>query len=215
MLSLIIADDHAVVRAGVRLLLEREPDFHVLEDVATGEEAVDRTLALVPDVLVLDLSLPKISGLEVARLVAAAGIATRTLVLSIHASDAYVWEAFNSGVAGYVLKEATAGELTVAVRTVAAGRPYLSEPLTFERLRAYATRSTASADPYDTLSARERQVLELVAEGRTNAEVAALLAVSVRTVEAHRANLMAKLGVHGPQELLRYAIRRGITRLEL
>lgn len=214
MLSIIVADDHSVVRAGVRLLLEREPDLHVVDDVATGDEACQRTLELTPDVLVLDLSLPDISGLEVARRVAAAGVPTRTLVLSIHASDAYVAEAFNCGVAGYVLKEASGDDLVEAVRTVAAGRAYVSQPFTLERLSAYSRKSRASADPYDSLSARERQVLEMVAAGGTNAEIAALLAVSVRTVEAHRAHLMEKLGVRGQQELLRYAIRRGIARLD-
>jgi DNA-binding NarL/FixJ family response regulator len=214
MLSLIIADDHAVVRTGVRLLLEREPDLEVVGEVSTGDDALQQALALRPDILVLDLAMPGTGGLDVARRVAASDLPTRSLVLSMHASDAYVFEAFRAGVMGYVLKEATAGELVRAVRSVAAGQQYLSAPLSIERLQAYASKARPSADPYSRLSVRERQVLELVADGRTSGEIAVLLAVSARTVEAHRANLMTKLGLHGPQELLRYAIRRGITRLD-
>lgn len=214
MLSIVIADDHAVVRAGVRLVLEREADLRVVGEVAAGDEALTQTRALAPDVLVLDLSLPGLSGLEVARQVSAAGGPTRIVVLSMHSSDAYVFEAFKAGVGGYVLKDASAGELVRAIRSVAAGQQYLSPPLSLERLRMYAARAEPSADPYQALSVRERQVLELVADGGTNVEIAALLAVSPRTVEAHRASLMAKLGLRGQQELLRYAIRRGITKVD-
>lgn len=214
MLSIVIADDHAVVRAGVRLLLEREADLRVVGEVASGEEALRQTRALCPDVLVLDLSMPGVSGFDVARQVSTAGGATRTVVLSMHSSDAYVFEAFKAGVSGYVLKDAAAGELVRAVRSVAAGQQYLSAPLSLERLKTYAARTAPSADPYEGLSVRERQVLELVAEGRTNGEIAELLAVSPRTIEAHRARLMTKLGLRGPQELLRYAIRRGITKVD-
>jgi DNA-binding NarL/FixJ family response regulator len=214
MLSIIIADDHAVVRAGVRLILEREPDLRVIDEVGSGDEAFRRTLELTPDILVLDLSMPGMTGLEVARRVASAGLTTHMVVLSMHASDAYVFEAFRAGVSGYVLKEAAAGDLARAVRSVASGQRYLSAPLSIERLDAYATKSAPSSDPLARLSARERQVLELAAEGRTNADIAELLAVSARTVEAHRANLMTKLGLRGQQELLRFAIRRGITKVE-
>lgn len=214
MLSFVIADDHAIVRAGVRLLLEREAGFEVMAEAGGGDEAVRLTLARAPDILVLDLSMPGTTGFDVARQLSAAGSASHVLVLSMHATEAYVSEAFRSGIAGYVLKDATAGELVRAARAIARGQRYLSAPLSFERLRAYEARTAGSGDPYDRLTSRERQILQLVAGRHSNADIARLLAVSVRTVETHRSQLMAKLGVRGPQELLLYALRRGITRVD-
>jgi two-component system, NarL family, response regulator NreC len=214
MASIVIADDHAVVRAGVRLVLEREADLKVAAEAGSGEEAWRYVQDLAPDVLVLDLSMPGTSGLEVARRISSSGLRTRMVVLSMHAGDASVFEAFKSGVDGYVLKDAAAGELVRAVRSVAAGHQYLTPPLSLDRLHAYAAQAVPSADGYERLSARERQVLELAADGRTNVEIADLLAISPRTIEAHRASLMTKLGLRGQQELLRYAIRRGITRVD-
>ena len=214
MLSIIIADDHAIVRTGVRLLLEREPDLHVVEEVATGEAAILRTVEIQPDVLVLDLSMPGVSGFEVARQVRERSRGTRIVVLSMHANESYVHEALHSGALAYVLKEATGSELVRAIRSVAEGRRFLSTPLSVERLRAYAALSGPDTDSYNRLTARERQVLQFVADGHTNIEIGAFLSVSARTVEAHRARLLSKLGLHGPQELFRYALRRGLITLD-
>jgi two-component system, NarL family, response regulator NreC len=214
MLSIIIADDHTIVRAGVRLLLEREPDLRVVDEVATGDAAIRRTVELRPDVLVLDLSMPGVSGFEVARKVRARSPDTRIVVLSMHANESYVHEALHSGALAYVLKEATGNELVRAIRCVASGRQFLSAPFSAERLRAYAALAGPQTDAYDRLTARERTVLQFVAEGHTNVEIGALLSVSARTVEAHRARLLSKLGLHGQQELLRYALRRGLITLD-
>ena len=214
MLSIIIADDHAIVRAGVRLLLEREPDLHVVDEVATGEAAIQRTFELQPDVLVLDLSMPGVSGFEVARQVRGGSRGTRIVVLSMHANESYVHEALHCGALAYVLKESTSNELVRAIRSVAGGRRFVSTPLSIARLRAYAALSGPDTDDYDRLTSRERQVLQFVADGHTNLEIGALLSVSARTVEAHRARVLSKLGLHGPQELFRYALRRGLITLD-
>jgi DNA-binding NarL/FixJ family response regulator len=163
---------------------------------------------------VLDLSMPGVSGFEVARQVRVRSRATRIVVLSMHANESYVHEALHSGALAYVLKEATGNELVRAIRSVADGRRFLSTPLSVERLRAYAALSGPETDAYDRLTARERQVLQFVADGHTNMEIGALLSVSARTVEAHRARLLSKLGLHGQQELFRYALRRGLITLD-
>lgn len=212
--SFVIADDHQIVRSGVRLLLEREPDFTVLAEAGNGDEAVRLTLALAPDILVLDLSMPGTNGFEAARQLASAGSATRLVALSMHSTDAHVVEAFRSGIAAYVLKDAAAGELVRAARRAAEGERYVSPPLSFDGLRAFDERMAPQGDPYDALTGRERQVLQLIAARHTNADIARLLGLSVRTVETHRASLTAKLGVRGPQELLLYALRRGLTRMD-
>lgn len=210
MITVVVADDHQVVRRGIRALLEAEADFQVAGEAGDGVEAVRLVERLHPHVLVLDVQMPGLNGLDVCREVTRTS-QTRVVVLSVHATEAYVLEALRSGAGGYVLKDATAGEIVQAVREVAAGRLYLSSPLSQRAVEAYARRAQeAPADPYDSLTTRERQVLQLVAEGCTNAEVGERLHISPRTVETHRARLMDKLGLGSHAELIRYAIRRGL-----
>lgn len=210
-LRLVLADDHPVVREGVRSLLESDPDLEVVGQADDGEEVVALVEELHPDVVVLDLMMSGRSGLDVTSDLAQYSPATRVLILSMHQTEAYVLEALRRGAAGYALKQAEAGELARAVREVAAGRRYLSPPLSERALQAYARRAEGPVDPYDTLTEREREVLRLVAEGNTNADIAAQLFISARTVETHRAHAMKKLGLRSHIEVALYAVRRGIV----
>jgi DNA-binding NarL/FixJ family response regulator len=213
-ITILLADDHEVVRRGVRALIEAEPGMTIVGETADGRQVVPALERLIPDVLVLDLQMPGLSGLEVLKAIAARRLETRVVVLSMHASEAYVSEALQSGALGYVVKDAGASDLLAAVRHAAAGERFLSAPLSESAIQAYARRvEAASKDPYETLSGREREVLQLAARGRTNQEIALQLTISRRTAETHRANLMRKLGLKGEKDLIRYAVRRGIVEL--
>lgn len=210
-LRLVLADDHAVVREGLRAVLDAEPDFEVVGQAENGDEVVALVDDLRPDVVVLDLMMPGRNGLDVIGELAERWPETRVLILSMHHSEAYVVEALSRGAAGYALKQAETAELGRAIRDVAAGRRYLSPPLSERALEAYSRRASGPADPYDTLTNREREVLKLVAEGYTNVAIADRLCISARTVETHRAHVMKKLALHTPVELAVYAVRRGIV----
>ncbi len=213
--TLVIADDHPIVRAGLRALLAAEPDFHVAGEAANGLEAVQLVERLRPDVLVVDVLMPKLNGLEVVRQVRHRAPHVRVVVLSMHDSEAYVLEALRHGAAGYVLKDSSTDHLVQAVREVAAGRRFLSPPLTERAIEAYLSRAqTTVRDAYEMLTTREREVLQLVAEGATTAEIAGRLSLSPRTVEMHRGNVMRKLNLHTPTDVIRYALRRGIISLD-
>jgi DNA-binding NarL/FixJ family response regulator len=199
----------------VRALLEAEPDFAVVGEAADGLEAVRVVERLRPDVLVLDLMMPGLSGLEVLRIVRDRSSETRVVVLSMHSISAFVAEALKSGATGYVLKGSSEEDLVRAVRDAAAGRRFLSAPVTERAIDAYIEQSrSAELDPHETLTPREREVLQLAAEGKTSSEIAARLHISHRTVENHRARLMQKLGLQNQSELVRYALRKGLISLE-
>jgi two-component system response regulator NreC len=213
--SILIADDHAVVRLGLRLLLEAEPDFAVVGEVADGLEALLQVQRLRPDVLILDLVMPGLHGVEVIRQVRKRAPKTRVVVLSMHANEAYVVEALRKGASAYVLKGSAGGEVLDAVRAALNGKQFLSPPLSGRAINAYIEKAKISAvDIYDTLTRREREVLQLGAQGRTNAEIAQRLRVTRRTVESHRGNAFQKLGLRNQTDLVRYALRRGIVRIE-
>src|SRR5947209_11398552 len=190
-LTLMLADDHQIVRQGLRAILQNEPDFHLVGEAADGPEALRLAQRLRPDVLVLDVMMPGLSGLEVARQLTRLAPRTRVVMLTMHAEQAYVAEALKAGAAGYVLKDAGVHELVKAIREAAAGRRYLSPPLSEQALDDYLRRAGAEpADAYETLTLREREVLQMTAEGCSGVEVADRLFISPRTVESHRANLM-------------------------
>jgi DNA-binding NarL/FixJ family response regulator len=208
-ISVLLADDHAIVRQGLRAVLQTVPDLHLAGEAADGQEALRQLDRLGPDVLVLDLMLKGLNGLEVARQAAKRAPRTKVVVLSMHADPAYVIEALRAGACGYVAKDAGVEELVTAVREAAAGQRYLSPPLSEALLGAYARRAGAGpADPYEALTAREREVLQLTAEGHSGTAIAERLFISPRTVETHRANLMRKLGLRNQKELVRYALQR-------
>ena len=213
--TVVLADDHHIVRQGLRVLLEAEGDFSVIGEEADGLKVVELVERLRPNVLLLDVMMPGLNGLEITRQIAKRAMQTRVVILSMHASETYVLEALRHGAAGYVLKDANPTELVQAVREVRAGRRYLSRGLSERAIDAYAEKAQAApADAYDTLTTREREVLQLVAESSSASEIAARLGISPRTVETHRENLMRKLGLKSQTDLIRYALRRGILPLE-
>jgi two-component system response regulator NreC len=213
--TIVLADDHHVVRQSFRLLLEAEPDFHVLGEAASGLETIQLALRLRPDVLLVDLMMPELNGVEVARRIKKQLPNTVIVILSMHENEAYVVEALRAGVSAYVLKKSTAQELVYAIQQGLAGHLFLSPPLNEHAIQVYLEKTQGtSLDPYDTLTAREREVLHLAAEGLNNAAIAARLSISPRTVEMHHGNLMRKLRLRNQADLIRFAIQRGILPLE-
>jgi DNA-binding NarL/FixJ family response regulator len=211
MTTIVLADDHPVVRRGLRALLEAVPDFRVTGETGDGLEVVRLVEELRPQVLVLDLMMPGVGGLEVARQVNLRFPTTKVVILSMHANEAYVLEALRNGASAYVLKDAGGGELLQAVRSVVAGSRYLSAPLSERAIADYVEKAkSAPLDPVGELTTREREVLGLAAEGQNTGDIAARLGISPRTAETHRANLMRKLGLHNQTALVRFAIRQGI-----
>jgi DNA-binding NarL/FixJ family response regulator len=211
MITIVLADHHHMVRQGLRALLEAEADLSVVGEAEDGLQTIKLVERLNPDVLLLELMMPHVGGLEVTRQVSQRLPRTRIVILSIYANQAQVMEALRNGAAGYVLKGCNAEQLIVAVRTVAAGRHFLSAPLTEQAVEAYVQQARdAPQDIYESLTTREREILQLAAEGHTNAQIGERLSISARTAEKHRANAMRKLGLHNQTELIRYALRRGI-----
>jgi DNA-binding NarL/FixJ family response regulator len=210
-LTLLLADDHQIVREGLAALLNAVPDFRVVGQAADGPEAVRQAERLQPDVLVLDLMMQGLNGLEVARRVGRRSPRTRVVMLSMHRDEAYVLASLEAGASAYVLKEAGTDELARGIRAAAAGKRYLSPPLSEPALGAYAKKAAGNPlDPFHTLTAREREVLQLTAEGQSGSEIAERLFISPRTVESHRANLMRKLGLRNLKEVVRYAVQKGV-----
>ena len=214
-ISILLADDHQVVREGLRALLDAEEDFRVVGEAADGRTTVQMAEEMQPDILVLDLIMPALGGLEATRQIARACPNTKIIVLSMHSDEAYVLEALKNGARSYVLKSSPGEELIRAIRKVWAGERYLGPPLTARAIDAYVSQiRDADSDPYHTMTAREREVLHLSAEGLTSSEIADQLSLSHRTVESHRANVMSKLNLHSKTELIRYAFKRGIIPLD-
>ncbi len=212
---IVLADDHPVVRHGVRSLLQAEADFAVVGEAADGIETVQLVERVQPEVLVVDLMIPGLNGLEVTRQVKQRSPQTRVVILSMHANEPYVLEALKNGASGYVLKDSSGTDLVHAVRQVVGGQRYLSPPLSERAVEAYMQKSQETAfDPYEALTDREREVLQLAAEGLSNPDIANRLSISPRTVETHRANLMRKLGLKTQTDLIRYALKRGILPME-
>lgn len=215
MTSIILADDHPIVRRGLRAVLEAEKGFTLLGEAGDGLEAMRMLESLQPDILIADLMMPGLTGLEVTRQTKQRFPQTKVIILSMHATESYVLEALRNGANGYVLKDAAADELVRAIREVLTGRRYLSSQLSERAIESYIERAEAAVvDSYDSLTTREREVLQLAAEGLTNTEIADRLFISPRTAETHRANLMKKLNLSNHTELIRYAIRRGVLPLE-
>ncbi|MEK7678089.1 MAG: response regulator transcription factor [Verrucomicrobiota bacterium] len=214
-ITIMLADDHAIVRQGLRFLLEAESDFSIVGEAGDGLETLRLLEKLQPAVLVVDVMMPALNGLEVARQVSRRFPQTRVVVLSMHANEAYVLEALRNGALGYVLKCSTAADLVKAIREAIAGRRYLSPPLSDQQIESYIQKArNTQLDRFETLTTREREVLQMVAEGCTSAAIAHRLGISPRTVEVHRGNLMRKLGLQSQTDLIRYALARGILPAE-
>lgn len=215
MISIVLADDHHIVRQGLRALLEAESDFRVIGEASNGRDAIELVRKLRPNVLVLDLMMPVLNGIEVTRQLGKAHPQTKIVILSMYANEAYVLETLANGASAYVLKDSNTSDLVLAVREVAIGRRYLSPPLSDRAIEAYQEKArSASLDKYETLTTREREILQLAAEGSSSTDIAAKLGISARTAETHRTNLMRKLNLHNQADLIRYALRRGIIPME-
>ena len=211
MTSIVVADDHLLMRQGMCALLKAQPDFQVLGDANDGEGALRLVERLHPDVLVLDMVMPGINGIEVARRVTQQSPTCAIVILSMYGAEGYVREAIGAGAKGYILKKDSVEELASAIREVIAGRHYISPSLTKKAVNSYIGIGGHQNEPYSTLTARERQVLHMIATGSTSAQIAGKLFISQRTVEFHRANIMRKLGLNTHQELTRYCIETGIS----
>lgn len=210
-MRLLLADDHTLFREGVRSLLSRIGDVVVVAETGDGREALELIDRHRPDVALLDITMPGMNGLEVASRTARSSPKTRVLILSMHANEAYVAQALRAGIAGYLLKDAAATELEAALRAVARGETYLSPGISRHVVEGFLGRARPDADPLAGLTSRQREILQLIAEGKTTKEIAAALDVGVKTVETHRAKLMERLDIHDVAGLVRFAIRSGMV----
>jgi DNA-binding NarL/FixJ family response regulator len=212
-IRVLLADDHGMVRAGLRLLLEREPDVKVVGEAADGREALDWLSRQKADVAVLDVGMPQLNGIEATCQIVPRYPRTAVVMLSMHRDETYVLRCLRAGARGYVLKESAEGELIAAVRAVVAGRSYFSPKVRrlLEAEHVERLRREKREDSFDLLTEREREVLQLVAEGNSNKEIAGRLCLSVLTVETHRKKIIEKLGLHGTADLILYAVRRGMV----
>jgi DNA-binding NarL/FixJ family response regulator len=214
MIRVIVADDHHLVRQGIRALLEKADDIEVIGEAADGQEAVELVERLVPDVLVLDIAMPRLNGTQATARVRALGVATQVVILSMHSDETLVREALRSGARGYLLKRSVTEELLLAVRAASRGEIYLSPAISRSIVADLLMFQADYKSGFDLLTPREREVLQLIAEGRTNRAIAQMMQVSVKTVEKHRASLMSKLDVHDVAGLTRIAIKHGLVFLD-
>ncbi len=208
-IRLLVADDHEVIRRGVRSLLGTQPGWEVSGEAATGREAVEKAKQLKPDLVVLDITMPELDGLEATRQILEAVPKTKVLILTMHESEQVMSEVLKAGALGYVLKSDAADNLVPAVKALIHGKPFFTSSVSKMMLKGYlkhSTRSTEDSSSEKQLSPRERLIVQLLVEGRKNKEIATALSISIRTAESHRANIMRKLGLHSIVDLVRYAI---------
>jgi len=211
-IRILLADDHQLMRSGLRLLIEQQPDLTIVGEAGDGREAVALANSLRPDVAVMDISMPNLNGIEAAHQITQGHAEIAVIVLSMHPDESYVLRALKAGAKGYLLKDSAESDLIAAVRAVAWGKSFFSPAVSKVLLDDYIRKLKRSGaeDAYDLLTPREREILQLVAEGKSNKEVANLLNLSVYTVETHRSNIMQKLNLKGVPELTLYAVRKGI-----
>jgi two-component system response regulator NreC len=213
-IRVLIADDHAVLRAGLNRLLNAEPDVEVIGEAGDGEEAISKTVELAPDVLLLDITMPRLGGIDVIRMIKAKNLPVAILVLTMHEDEEYLRETLKAGALGYIPKKAAESELISAIRAVHRGEIYLYpsmvKPLVEEAIYGKTIHDELPFDSYELLSQREKEVLRLIAQGYTNQEIAERLFLSVKTVETYKARMMEKLSITSRAELVRYALQRGL-----
>jgi DNA-binding NarL/FixJ family response regulator len=211
-IRILIADDHGIVRTGLKLLLDRIPDMEVMGEAADGREAVKRAEELRPDVVIMDIGMPLLNGLEAAAQIIRQNDRVGVIMLSMYTDESYVVRALDAGARGYLLKDNADEDMERAIRSVAIGRPFFSPAIAQALLEDYVRlmRERGVRDSYEILTEREREILQLLAEGKSNKEAAAVLNVSPYTVETHRTNLMQKLGLHNTAEIVLYAVRKEI-----
>jgi DNA-binding NarL/FixJ family response regulator len=211
-IRILLADDHTVMRRGLRLLLESQPEFIVVAEAADGRQAVEQAEATQPDVAVVDIAMPNLSGIEAAQRIATSLPQTAIVILSMHSDESYVLRALKVGAKGYLLKDSAEGDLIDAIKAVHQGKtffsPEISKMLVEDYIREIRTRG--AEDSYDLLTSREREILQLLAERKSNKEIAQVLNLSIYTIETHRRNLQEKLNLHSLAELILYAVRKGV-----
>jgi two-component system response regulator NreC len=212
MIRIILADDHAVMRRGLRLVLEQQQDFQVLGEASDGREAVSLAESLKPEVAVLDITMKNLNGIEAARQISAKQLGVAIIVLSMHSDEGYVLSALKAGARGYLLKESPEADLIQAIRSVSEGKAFFSPAVSRMLVEDYVRQLQDKDidDSYDLLTARERELLQLIAEGKSNKDIANMLNLSVYTVETHRSNILTKLNLHSVPELILYAVRKGV-----
>ena len=211
-IRILLADDHTVMRRGLRLLLESQPEFSVVAEAADGRQAVEQAEATTPDVAVVDIAMPNLSGIEAAQRISAALPQTAIVILSMHSDEGYVLRALKAGAKGYLLKDSAEGDLIAAIKAVHQGRTFFSAEITKMLVADYVReiRARGAEDSYDLLTSREREILQLLAERKSNKEIASALNLSPYTIETHRRNLQEKLNLHSLAELILYAVRKGV-----
>lgn len=211
-IRILLADDHTVVRDGLRALLEKQPDMAVVAEAADGRESIRLAEEQTPDVVIMDIAMPSLNGIEATRRILAANPETAVLILSMHQDESYVLRSLKAGAKGYLLKDSLRGDIIDAIRSVSQGRSFLTRKVSRMLQEDYVRQleSRGLDDSYDLLTDREREILQLVAEGKSNKEIAAVLNISSTTVETHRAHILQKLGLHSVPELILYAVRKGI-----
>jgi two-component system response regulator NreC len=211
-IRILLADDHQLMRSGVRLMLEREPDLSVVGEASDGREAVSLAKTLKPEVVVMDIGMPNLNGIEAGHQMTQENPELAIVIVSMHSDESYVLRALKAGARGYLLKDSAEADLIKAVHVVYAGKSFFSPAVSKVLLDDYVRklRRSGTEDAYDLLTPREREILQLIAEGKSNKDIANLLNLSVYTVESHRSNLMEKLNLRGLPELILYAVRRGI-----
>lgn len=211
-IRIILADDHRLFRRGLRALLEQQPDLSIVAEAKDGREAVAAARSLRPDVLVADIGMPNLNGIEAARQLKESSSDTAIVIVSMHSDESYVLRALKAGAKGYLLKDSAEDDLIRAIRAVTNGKSFFSPAVSKVLLDDYVRKlqKLGAEDPYDLLTPREREILQLVVEGKSNKDVANMLSLSVYTVETHRSNLMEKLNLKGVPELMLYAVRKGI-----
>lgn len=212
MIRILIADDHGIVRTGLKLLLDRLPEMEVAGEAADGREAVRLAAVLRPDIVIMDIAMPLLNGLQAAEQVIHENPRTGVIFLSMHTDESYIVKALDAGARGYLLKDNADEDMERAIRAVAAGKPYFSPAIAQAMLEddVRLMRKRGVQDSYDLLTEREREILQLLGEGKSNKEAAGVLNLSPYTVETHRTNLMQKLGLHNTAEIVLYAVRKGI-----
>ena len=212
-IRILLADDHTVVRDGLRALLEKQPDMTVVAETSDGRDSIRLAEEQSPDVVVMDIGMPSLNGIEATRRILAANPRTAVVMLSMHQDESYVLRSLKAGAKGYLLKDSLRGDVIDAIRAVAQGRSFLTRKVRLMLQEDYVRQmeSRGLEDSYDLLTDREREVLHMVAEGKSNKEVAGLLNISPTTVETHRAHILQKLGIHSVPELILYAVRKGIV----
>lgn len=211
-IRILLADDHTVVRRGLRLLLDGQPEFCVVAEAADGKQAVEAAEASRPDVVVLDIAMPNLNGIEAAQRILASVPSAAIVVLSMHSDEGYVLRALKAGAKGYLLKDAAESDLIEAIKTVTRGKTFFSSEIMKMLAEDYVReiRARGSEDSYELLTPREREILQLLAEGKSNKDIAGMLNLSLYTVETHRRNLQDKLNIHSFAELILYAVRKGV-----